>query len=265
MRARTDILVLILLFVLGVLYAYVTKDLFIGKGVLVAAIYIIPSIIYLNLRAKLNWPKIIVSALIFGGLFGFFFEFIQEYTHAYVVTSSIFPFKILGVLPPDNVIAHIMMTALTIAFYQRFIPHKESKSISKFIVIPTISALLAILILLILFFANPSLLQIPLPYFLMGLAAILFPILLGILKPEFIKNMALIAIFFFFLYFFAELVAVNLNWWIYPGNNYVGWVTIFNTTFPFEELFFWIMFYAATLISYYEVWVNNDITKLLKS
>ena len=77
--------------------------------------------------------------------------------------------------------------------------------------------------------------------------------------------MALISIYFFSLYFFAELTAVNLNWWIYPGNNYIGWVTVFNTTFPFEEFFFWMMFYAATLISYYEVWVNNDITDLLKS
>ena len=96
MNARVDILVLILLFIFGVIYAYLTKNLFIGKGVIVVAIYIIPSIIYLHIRAKLSWPKIIVSAFVFGGLFGFFFEFIQEYTHAYVVTSSVFPFKILG-------------------------------------------------------------------------------------------------------------------------------------------------------------------------
>lgn len=92
----------------------------------------------------------------------------------------------------------------------------------------------------------------------MGIGAIVPPIFLGFKRPKLIRKMAETAIYFFFLYFIFEIVAVQLKWWIYPGNNYVGWVTIFNTTFPFEELFFWMMFYAASLVSYYEIFVNDE-------
>jgi len=42
----------------------------------------------------------------------------------------------------------------------------------------------------------------------------------------------------------------------YPGNNYVGWVNLFGITFPIEELLFWMLFYAASLVSYYELAVD---------
>ena len=73
------------------------------------------------MKWKKNWKKIIISTLVFGGLFGFIFEFIAEFNHAYSVISTITPFKIFGVLPIDNVLGHMMMTMLTVVFYEHFV------------------------------------------------------------------------------------------------------------------------------------------------
>jgi hypothetical protein len=68
-----------------------------------------------------------VATLVFGSLYGFYFEFIQEFSHGYTVTSMLMPFKLFGVLPIDNILGHTEMTLFTLTFYQHFIsPNKYS-------------------------------------------------------------------------------------------------------------------------------------------
>lgn len=252
-----DIIVLILFAIFGILYAFLTKDLFIGKSVFSGLIFTLLPTIYLGLRKKKNWTKIVVFTLVFGGLFGFIFEFFAEFNKAYHVVSTIFPFRIFGVLPLDNVLGHMMMALLTVTFYEHFIDREIHHKISKHLKFAILPGILGVFILLFLFFFNRDALSAKYPYFYAGIASIVFPLYLGFRKPQFIKNMAETAIYFFFLWLVGELVAVRLNYWIYPGNNYIGWVTIFGLSFPFEELFFWVIFYAATLISFYELFIDD--------
>ncbi len=258
-----DIIILLGFLLVGVIYANVTKDLYIGRSAFAGLVYTIPPVLYLSLRKKKNWKKVILATLIFGGLFGFLFEFIAEYNKAYSVVSVMFPFKIFGVLPIDNVLGHMMMTLLTIVFYEHFIDSELNHHISKHLKYAILPALFAIVTMFVLFFFSPSLLHSNHPYFYMGLAAIIPPLFLGFTRPQFIRNMALTAVYFFFFYFVAEIFAVRLGYWIYPGNNYVGWITVFNTTFPFEELFFWMMFYSASLVSYYELFIDDHSSNLI--
>lgn len=160
-------------------------------------------------------------------------------------------------MPIDNVLGHMLMTMLTVVFYEHFIDREKNQHISRHLLYAILPGLFVIFIVLAAFVYQPSLLQIKYPYFTMGLAAIIPPIFLAIKKPKFIKNMAETAIYFFFLYFAMELVAVKFNYWLYEGNNYIGWVSVFGITFPFEELFFWMLFYAASLVSYYELFIDE--------
>jgi len=254
-----DILILVLLLVAAVAYANVTKDLFIGHSIFTGIVFAALPVIYLGLRQKKNWKKIIVATLIFGGLFGFIFEFIAEFNLSYTVLSVVSPFKLFGVLPIDNIIGHMLMTMFTIVFYEHFIDREINKRISKNFLLALLPALCTIAFIILAFYFHPTILKFGHPYFFMGLAAIVPTILLGIIQPKYIRNMAETAIFFFCSYFIIEIFAVKLNYWIYPGDNYIGWVTVFNTSFPFEELFFWMLFYAATLVAYYEIFI--DINK----
>lgn len=254
---KLDILVLLGFMVLGFLYAYVTKDLYVGRPAIAGVVSMSPPILYLSLRKKKNWPKILVSTLIFGMLIGFIFEFIAEYNKAYSVISVLFPFKVFGVVPIDNVLGHMMMTMYTIVFYEHFVDREKHHRISKNFTHALLPALFVIATMLLIFFISPNTLRFGHPYLYMGLAAIAAPVYLGLTRPKFIKNMLLTSVYFFFFYFIAEIFAVRYSWWIYPGNNYVGWVTVFGVGFPFEELFFWMMFYAATLVSYYELFIDD--------
>lgn len=255
-----DVFVLALFLAFAILYAYLTKDLLIGKSAVSGFIGTAPPIIYLGFRRKKNWPKILVATLIFGTMFGFVFEFLMEYSKAYSVVSTVTNFKFLGVLPPANVVGHTMMAMLTFVFYEHFVDRETDSHISKNLKYALLPASFAIIYVLILFFFDRS--SIPLshsryPYLTAGIAAILPALYLGIKSPKFIKNMVLTGTYFFFFYLISEIVAVDLKYWVYNGNNYIGWVTISNIKFPFEELFFWMFFYAACLVSYYELFIDK--------
>ena len=254
---QVDIVVLILLLGLASVYSYFTQGYFIGKALFSGAIFTLVPAFYLGYREKKCWKKIIVATLVFGLVFGFFFELVSEYTGSYSVVSHVFP-KIIGILPFDNVLGHMMMTFLTIMFYEHFVDRKKSSYISKNIFFAPVPAVIVIFFSLVLIRFLPDVFFTKHLYFYMGILAILPAIFLGITRPKFIKDISVTALYFFILYFVIEIFAVKFRWWIYPGDNYIGKVTIFNLTFPFEELFFWMMFYAASLVSYYELFVDES-------
>lgn len=255
-KKKVDVLVLISFLLFGILYSISTKDLFIGKAVFAFAIFTLPQVVYLGVRENKPWKKILFATLIFGTINGFLFEFIEELNRSYSVISTVFP-KILGVVPIDNILGHTMMALLTLTFYEHFINKRKSSAISTRSKYAICISLIAISIVLIVFSYNQNLLHFDYSYFYMGLAAIIPPIILGIKKPQLIRDMTVTAIYFFFLYLSMELLAVRNNWWIYK-DSYVGSVTLFNYSFPFEELFFWMLFYAASLVSYYKILIDRD-------
>lgn len=261
---RLDVFVLILLMSVFIGYAELTKGLYIGKALFAGIVLTIPPIIYLGIRKKKYWKKVIVSTLIFGGMFGFVVDFIAEYTKSWTVNSLVFPVRILGVNTIDSVVGFMLMTALTIVFYEHFLDTARNGHISRHLKYAVLPGLFAIGVLLLIYFLQPTLLQTRYPYLLMGIAAIIPPIVLGFLNPSFFRRMIITGTYFFFLYFVFEIYAVNYSYWIYEGNNYIGWITLFNTTFPFEELFFWMMFYAASIVSYYELFIDDHVKVIKK-
>ena len=257
MNKRLDVIILVLLMIAGLFYAFATASTFFGKPLVVCVMFMLPPIVYLGLREKKNWKKILVATVLFGAIFAFPFDFIAEYTKSWSVINLVFPWKILGVEPIDNVIAYILFTALTIVFYQHFIDKEKKKNISKNVKWGFAVGIAILLFFLFAYFFNHALLSFQYPYFTMGLIAIIPPIVLGFIRPDVFKKMAVISVYFFFLYFAFEYCAVRNNYWIYTGNNYVGWVNVFGATFPFEELFFWMLLYAPALVAYYKIFIDE--------
>lgn len=255
-KKKVDVLVLISFLLFGILYSISTKDLFIGKAVFAFAIFTLPQVVYLGVRENKPWKKILFATLIFGTINGFLFEFIQEFNRSYSVVSIVFP-KILEIVPIDNILGHTMMALLTFTFYEHFINTRKSSSISPRSKYAVLISSGAIAISLFMFIYNPNLLRFDYSYFYMGLAATIPPIILEIKKPQLIRAMTVTAIYFFFLYLSMELLAVRNNWWIYKG-SYIGSVTLFSYSFPFEELFFWMLFYATSLVSYYKIFIDRN-------
>ena len=239
------------------LFIYLTKDLYVGKPLVAFALFFPIAVVYLGKRQRKQWKKIFLASLVFGGLFGFFFEFFQEYNRSYSILPSIFPFKILGVIPPDNLFAHIMMTAFTMIFYEHFVGFKKNSIIPRKFFFLALIALLVDIGVIILFLNNPASLKIKYSYAILGGIAVIAPIYLSFKNTEFIKKAAPVSYYFFFIYFIIELFAVKYNWWVYQSESYIGWVNVFGLRFPFEELFFWMIFYAPVLIAFREMFLEK--------
>src|SRR5689334_12077449 len=109
---KLDILVLAVLLVIGISYGVLTKELFIGRALFTFSVFTLLPVVYLALRKEKDWGRIACSIALFGVLFAITFDFIEEYTGAWHTVSLVLPFKLFGVDPVDNIIAHIEMTLL---------------------------------------------------------------------------------------------------------------------------------------------------------
>lgn len=66
------------------------------------------------------------------------------------------------------------------------------------------------------------------------------------------------AAYFFFVGFLMELLMNLLGYWTFPGTHYIGWITLFGKTLPYEELFSYIVLYPLAFLSYYEYFLDDE-------
>ncbi len=227
------------------------------KPLIGAAFFTLLPSIYLIKREKKNILKIFLATVIFGGLFGFLFYFIETLNKAWSITHLVIPWRILGILPLDDVITFFLMTLFVVVFYEHFIDDEKNKQISKNLLWALVPSILATITLVLLFlFSGKRFFLIPYAYLVGGIATITFPIVFIFYKPKLLPKLLSTAAFFFVILFIAEIVALKTGGWVFPG-EYIGKVTVFGVTFPFEDLFFWVILYAASIVSYYEFFIDD--------
>ncbi len=257
---KIDILVLIILLIFSNIVSYLTVGTPLGNVTMFSIFFAVPPTIYLMLRSKKDYKKIFISSFLFGFLFLFPFDLIAQYTRTWDTLSYLFIYHIAGIkLTFDNLIWGTLMTMYGITFYQHFIlKNIENYKISKKLMPTLIITLIMIIFILLLIFIHPVFFLWRYPYLVMGTLAILPLLTLLLHKPYYLKRMLICEIFFFFFYFSQEIFGVSNHYWVYPGNNYIAWINIMGKVFPFEELFFWVMLYVPTLITYYEIFLNKE-------
>lgn len=221
-----------------------------------AFLYLFLPSLYLILREKKNFWKIFWGVIIFGLFVGFAFDLIQTYNAAWIVTSLVFPWKFFGVLALDNLIGWALMTLFILVFYEHFLDDENNKKIAKNLKWAILVFLLGLLVCAGLYLIFPTLIKLPYAYLIGGIIAIIFPLGFVAYKPKFLNKFLKLAAFFFFIWFIAELACLKYGGWIFPG-QYIGTVNFLGFVFPFEELFFWMMCYAAAVVSYYEFFIDD--------
>lgn len=187
-------------------------------------------------------------------------DYIAESTQAWIIPKSILPFRLFNYVPIE-VLSWIFLHAyIVIMFYQYFFEKKFVKKLwdkrSKEALFGTVFILIVFLIAL---FAYPSVLNIPYWYLVFGLLGVLPVIIIEDLKyPNVFPKLLKTAIYFFYLNFTYEITALKLGWWSFPSRQFIGQVSFFGVTFPFEEFFFWIILFTLALLSYYEYFFNKE-------
>jgi hypothetical protein len=73
------------------------------------------------------------------------------------------------------------------------------------------------------------------------------------LIPKIVK----VGVYFLLLSILYEYVANKNNNWFFPGNNFVGYVSVLDIKFPLEE-FLWLFFAVPAIVTYYEFLADDE-------
>ena len=174
--------------------------------------------------------------------------------------KRVIPLRLFGVVPIfELVVWTYLMSLFYLLFYESFLDQHITKKIWK----PRMKYLTLMLLTLFLIFTLVIYkFQAPvIPYFylIFGIIFILLPVLFEIFAyPKVFSRFAAAAAYFFYFSLIYEVTALKLNWWTFPGEEFIGWVSLFGVSFPFEELFFWMVLTAFAVLSMYEWYCDNE-------
>lgn len=214
---------------------------------------------YLSVRA----PQYIKNTLLFSLVtipILIVIDYIAHRNGAWLIPGSIFSHRLFGYVTFEAVFWLALQTYFTIIFYEYFVDHHVDKQAWH----PRTGMLLRVfavigVVFLAIVTTYPDYLHIRYAYLIIaGLLGALPLIVQAFEFPKVTLKIARVAPYFFYLCLLYEIVAVKVGWWSFPGTDFVGWVSFFGVSFPFEEFFFWIVISSVVLLTYYEFCDNDE-------
>lgn len=210
--------------------------------------------IYLSFKNKNLIKKSAFFAVLFGLPLTIVIDYVLSISNTWFIPKSVFPVRLFGVVTIDMLLWGFLYLYFIVMYYEYFLEHKFKDKLyypnMKYLIIGSFGLLFALLTIIIL---NPALLNVQYFYLKVGLILGIIPIISVLLKfPNLVTKFLKTGAYFFYLSFIYEITAVKLGQWTFPGNSFIGWVTIFGANFPLEELLFWIILCAISVLSYYE-------------
>lgn len=210
--------------------------------------------LYLWLREKKNWKKILAASVVLGVFQGMAWNLIAEQANTWVTHYTIYPLNVIfvGKMPLGEFIWGFLILFYTITFYEHFLDKERSRKLSRHATLALGVGMASFFLAACLLVVAPEQVHFEYSYLLMG-ALILVPLgLLLFVDSKLIFKVFWLSIFFFILNLIFEITAISHGLWNFPG-TYIGTVTILTAQFPIEELLFWILFATPSLILCYEV------------
>ncbi len=253
---KLDIFLLILFPLLSVVLSLIFKVNFLTSILL---FFGLPSL-WLSIRAPSQIKKTLVFSLILAIPLGFFADYIAVLDHSWFVPLTVFPVRLLGLVPIEDLIWGFLLIYSIVIFYEHFLNKGKHELIDrrmKYLIWPLI-------VLLIIFFTvlltKPNLLVIPYAYFWLGTIFFVLPTVTFLsFFPRLLSKYVKVASYFFLLATLFEITGLQLNQWTFPGVHFLGWINLFGYIFPFEEFFFWFIMGAIGVLSYYEFFDDDRV------
>lgn len=252
-KKRIDLLVLIFLPVFAVIISLLFQTNLLISTFL---FFGIPAV-YLSCRAKWAIKKAAFFSFIVTLPLGFIFDYLAVLDKTWHV-PTIFPFRLLNVVPIEDLIWAFLLSYFSILFYEHFLDKSRDEKMSKNIKFLVFAWSLLLVIFFILLSLKPEVFHIPYFYFWGGIVFLLIPAVTFLFFfPKLINKFVKVAVYSFVLAIMFELTALQLGHWTFPGDHFIGWVELFGYRFPFEEFFFWFIMAAVAGLSYYEFFADD--------
>ncbi len=199
------------------------------------------------------------KALVFSAVTGIpliiVVDYIAHITGQWIIPNTVFSFRIFDVVTFEIIIWTVLNIYCVIMFYDVFLHHHVTHRLfhphMKYAIILIVMIFVVFLGVL---YSNPLLLgKIPYFYLVFGTLLWLIPIVLEIVfKKKFLSKFIKTAAYFFFLSFLYEITALKRGWWNFPGDQFIGHITVLDVSFPLEELIFWMMLFSMAVLTWYE-------------
>lgn len=177
---------------------------------------------------------------------------------AWVVPETVFPWKIFGVATWEVYIFGLLWAFYAILFYEHLDNGRADNEISPRVKYLVYLALALVSYVVVGVFFDNRLLYIPYFYLAVGIVLVVTPLGLFLLCfPHFRRKFLFVGVYFCFLLFFFEVVAVMRGQWTFPGVDFVGVLPVFGHRVPIEEILIWMVLATPALLSFYEIFTDD--------
>lgn len=173
---------------------------------------------------------------------------------------SAFDVRFLGLAPWEDLLLGIVLTTGLLLFYEWHEQprHRARVRTAQWFRFAAFIALLVIAVT-VAWHRDPGLLIVSHPFLKLGIAAIVIPVVIDVsrhrsLTAKFLRT----TLYWAYALFAYELAGVHQGWWTFPGDAYVGWLSIGTLAFPLDELLFWVCGIAAGGLTYYEYFIDDN-------
>lgn len=246
---KTDITLLILFPVISVVFSLWFKTNYLTSILL---FFGLPSF-WLSFRTPKKIAKTFLFSLFTAVPIGFLLDYVAVINNQWFVPSTIFSFRVMNIVPVEDFIWAFFLVYVIIIFYEHFLDKGKHELIDrkmKYIIWPLVVVLIVFFTILS---SKPELLVIKYFYLWFGTILLFLPSITFLsffprLFSKYIKTTSYI----FSLSFLFEMTSVKLGQWVFPANDFIGWIELFGIRFPFEEFFFWFIMTTVAVLSYYE-------------
>lgn len=136
--------------------------------------YGLPSL-WLSLRTPAQIKKTFLFSLIISIPLGLFIDYLAIKDGAWFVPTTYFSFRLLGVIPIEDLIFGFFLIYSIVIFYEHFLDKGKHELVDKkmkYLIWPIVTALTIFIILLI---NRPNLLTLPFAYFWLGITLFFSP------------------------------------------------------------------------------------------
>lgn len=176
------------------------------------------------------------------------------------VESTIFSHRLLGIVAWEDILYFFLFVYFPVIFWEHFYERQTFERLwTRRMTRLTGVCVLFFLAILVAWVWAPILLQIPYFYLIATILLVIIPLVLEVrANPRFGLKFIRVSLYFGYVAILYELTGLYLGLWNYPSHQFVGWIEIVGLRFPIEELFAWILFGAAAILSWYEYFDDDN-------
>lgn len=184
-------------------------------------------------------------------------DYVMEHTRGWFLPHSVFgSFRLFGYVTLEQHIWLFFYVYFVILFYEVFF---ERHARAQRLFAPRLKYLVYFLfallgLFLVILATRGALLHINFFYLKFGIVAAGLPIVFALFRmPRLMGKFLKAGLYFSVLSLIYEVTALKLGQWTFPATNeFIGAINILGVSFPFEELFFWILLGPIATLAYYE-------------